>query len=118
MEKPLEEMTSEEKQFYHFKMHDYDNNNLLDGLEILQSANIHDATFHKKLADDTNRGQPTATNDGHDHGEEGEEGASPGDKNSVDGDGGGHSERDLEHLVGEWLLFLQDSLSLSLKLIN
>lgn len=45
-EKPVEEMSEEEKQFYHFKMHDYDNNNLLDGLEILQSANEHDNTFH------------------------------------------------------------------------
>lgn len=42
----MEEMTEAEKQFYHFKLHDYDNNNLLDGLEILQSANVHDNTFH------------------------------------------------------------------------
>lgn len=45
--KPVEEMTVEEKHFYHFKMHDYDNNNLLDGLELLQSANVHhDDSFH------------------------------------------------------------------------
>lgn len=45
-EKPVEEMTEEEKHFYHFKMYDYDNNNLLDGLEILQHEFNEDS--HKK----------------------------------------------------------------------
>lgn len=46
----------EEKQFYHFKMHDYDNNNLLDGLELLQSANVHDG-HHGKKASPSSEGQ-------------------------------------------------------------
>ncbi|XP_021945696.1 multiple coagulation factor deficiency protein 2 homolog isoform X2 [Folsomia candida] len=31
------EMTPEEMEFHYFKMHDFDNNSLLDGLEILQA---------------------------------------------------------------------------------
>ena len=34
MNKPEAEMTEEELQFHYFKLHDYDNNNQLDGIEI------------------------------------------------------------------------------------
>lgn len=84
-EKPVEEMSEDEKQFYHFKMHDYDNNNLLDGLEILQSANAHDDTLHghHKMQKPT-----TATADNNDDDNEG---------------GAGSEELGLQHLVGMWL---------------
>ena len=36
-------MTDEELQFHYFKLHDYDNNNMLDGIELV-SAITH---FHK-----------------------------------------------------------------------
>ena len=29
-------MTADELQFYYFKQHDYDNNNKLDGIELIQ----------------------------------------------------------------------------------
>ena len=41
--KPEDQMTEEELQFHYFKLHDYDNNNMLDGIE-LTSAITH---FHK-----------------------------------------------------------------------
>ncbi|KAM9847346.1 multiple coagulation factor deficiency protein 2 [Aulostomus maculatus] len=34
IEKPEKEMTPQELQLHYFKMHDYDGNNLLDGLEL------------------------------------------------------------------------------------
>ncbi|XP_041350620.1 multiple coagulation factor deficiency protein 2 homolog isoform X4 [Gigantopelta aegis] len=34
IDKPKEQMTDEELEFHYFKMHDYDNNNKLDGVEI------------------------------------------------------------------------------------
>ncbi|GAB0086341.1 multiple coagulation factor deficiency protein 2 [Sergentomyia squamirostris] len=43
----VEEMSLEEKQFYQFKLHDDDNNDMLDGLEILYSANQHENSFHR-----------------------------------------------------------------------
>lgn len=81
-EKPVEEMTSEEKQFYHFKMHDYDNNNLLDGLELLQSANVHDASFHGHHEHQQQK-SPTDTDEEPDNG------------------GAGSEELGLQHLVGK-----------------
>ncbi|XP_059620990.1 multiple coagulation factor deficiency protein 2 homolog [Phlebotomus argentipes] len=45
--KQVEHMSLEEKQFYQFKLHDDDNNDMLDGLEILHSANQHENTFHR-----------------------------------------------------------------------
>ncbi|NP_001161617.1 NSCDNSF-like protein precursor [Saccoglossus kowalevskii] len=42
--KPESEMTDEELQFHYFKMHDYDNNNKLDGIELV-SAMTH---YHKE----------------------------------------------------------------------
>lgn len=35
--KPKEQMTLEEQNFYYFKLHDYDNNNMLDGLELVSA---------------------------------------------------------------------------------
>lgn len=34
IDKPEKEMTAQELQLHYFKMHDYDGNNLLDGLEL------------------------------------------------------------------------------------
>lgn len=34
IEKPEKDMTPQELQLHYFKMHDYDGNNLLDGLEL------------------------------------------------------------------------------------
>lgn len=81
--KPVEEMTVEEKHFYHFKMHDYDNNNLLDGLELLQSTNAHhDESFHS---------HHTATGVTADHG--------AADKKQLSTDN--EEEQGLQHLVGK-----------------
>lgn len=35
--KPKEQMTPDEQNFYYFKLHDYDNNNMLDGLELVSA---------------------------------------------------------------------------------
>lgn len=43
--KPKEQMTQEEQNFYYFKLHDYDNNNKLDGLELV-SAFAHSDEKH------------------------------------------------------------------------
>jgi hypothetical protein len=43
--KDVGEMTEEEKSFYYFKIHDSDNNDNLDGLEMLKAAiHRHDST--------------------------------------------------------------------------
>lgn len=36
--KDVSEMSDEEKSFYYFKIHDTDNNNNLDGLEMIKAA--------------------------------------------------------------------------------
>ena len=41
--KPTSEMTDSELQFHYFKLHDYDGNNMLDGIE-LTAAMTH---YHK-----------------------------------------------------------------------
>ncbi|ALC47045.1 CG12817 [Drosophila busckii] len=41
----LEDMSEEEKIFYMFKAHDNDNNNALDGLEMIQSAMHHNSDY-------------------------------------------------------------------------
>ncbi|XP_019540290.2 multiple coagulation factor deficiency protein 2 homolog [Aedes albopictus] len=47
-EKELANMSDEEKNFYFFKLHDSDNNDHLDGLEILHAATHHsDGHVHK-----------------------------------------------------------------------
>ncbi|XP_077997825.1 multiple coagulation factor deficiency protein 2 homolog [Glandiceps talaboti] len=50
--KPENEMTDQELQFHYFKLHDYDNNNLLDGIE-LASAMTH---YHEE--DEGHEGVP------------------------------------------------------------
>jgi hypothetical protein len=35
--KPKEQMSVDEQNFYYFKLHDYDNNNMLDGLELVSA---------------------------------------------------------------------------------
>ena len=36
--KPKDQMTEEEQNFYFFKLHDYDNNNVLDGIELVTAV--------------------------------------------------------------------------------
>ncbi|XP_067901280.1 multiple coagulation factor deficiency protein 2 [Heterodontus francisci] len=52
IDKPESEMTPQELQLHYFKMHDYDGNNLLDGLELI-SAITH---VHKE--ESGGQGQP------------------------------------------------------------
>ncbi len=35
--KPKEQMTPDEQNFYYFKLHDYNNDNMLDGLELVSA---------------------------------------------------------------------------------
>lgn len=49
IDRPEKEMTNQELQLHYFKMHDYDGNNLLDGLE-LATAITH---VHKEVGLDT-----------------------------------------------------------------
>lgn len=37
VDKPKEEMSEEELEFHYFKLHDYDKNNKLDGVEIVKA---------------------------------------------------------------------------------
>ncbi|XP_052766087.1 multiple coagulation factor deficiency protein 2 homolog isoform X1 [Mya arenaria] len=44
VEKPKEEMSDEELEFHYFKLHDYDGNNKLDGVEITKAiTHFHEA---------------------------------------------------------------------------
>lgn len=45
-DKNVNEMTDEEKNFYYFKLHDSDNNDALDGLELIQAATHHAHADH------------------------------------------------------------------------
>lgn len=45
-DKNVNEMTDEEKNFYYFKLHDSDNNDALDGLELIQAATHHAHSDH------------------------------------------------------------------------
>jgi hypothetical protein len=51
IEKPVDGMTEEELQFHYFKSHDYDDNNMLDGLELI-TALTH---FHGEADKDSSR---------------------------------------------------------------
>ncbi|XP_053696734.1 multiple coagulation factor deficiency protein 2 homolog [Sabethes cyaneus] len=54
-EEELAKMSDEEKNFYFFKLHDSDNNDHLDGLEILHAATHHsDGHVHKLERDNEN----------------------------------------------------------------
>lgn len=48
-ERELANMSDEEKNFYFFKLHDSDNNDHLDGLEILHAATHHSDGHVRKL---------------------------------------------------------------------
>ncbi|XP_052766088.1 multiple coagulation factor deficiency protein 2 homolog isoform X2 [Mya arenaria] len=48
VEKPKEEMSDEELEFHYFKLHDYDGNNKLDGVEITKAI----THFHEDDGDD------------------------------------------------------------------
>jgi len=41
IEKPKEEMTEEELQFHYFKVHDYNDDNKLDGIELISALTHH-----------------------------------------------------------------------------
>ncbi len=43
--KPKEKMTQDEQNFYYFKLHDYDNNNMLDGLELVSAFAHNEGRF-------------------------------------------------------------------------
>ena len=53
--KPKEQMTVEEQNFYYFKLHDYDNNNMLDGLELVS------AFAHSEEHSDSSHGNHSET---------------------------------------------------------
>lgn len=61
---PVSEMSDEEKSFYYFKLHDMDNNDALDGLELIQAA-MHQSHDHP-TEDDHNNNTP-ANPDGEQH---------------------------------------------------
>lgn len=43
------EMTKEEEQFHYFKLHDYDSNNMLDGIELIAAlTDYHTGLFYQK----------------------------------------------------------------------
>lgn len=44
--KPKDQMTIDEQNFYYFKLHDYDNNNMLDGLELVSAFAHSDGIFN------------------------------------------------------------------------
>ncbi|XP_052766089.1 multiple coagulation factor deficiency protein 2 homolog isoform X3 [Mya arenaria] len=48
VEKPKEEMSDEELEFHYFKLHDYDGNNKLDGVEITKAI----THFHEEEGDE------------------------------------------------------------------
>jgi len=51
--KPTEEMTSEEQNFYYFKLHDTNNDNRLDGLEVIAAFDhVHDEEFSHESPQD------------------------------------------------------------------
>lgn len=46
IQKKVEDMTEDEKNYMYFKVHDLDGNDKLDGLEIFYSATHHSASEH------------------------------------------------------------------------
>lgn len=50
----ISDMTEDEKNFFYFKLHDSDNNDVLDGLELLRAATHH--SVHVE-GHDAHRGQ-------------------------------------------------------------
>ncbi|CAF0772952.1 unnamed protein product [Rotaria sordida] len=56
--KPKEEMTSEEQNFYYFKLHDTNNDNRLDGLEIVAAFDHAHHEENKNNTDTTGQTPP------------------------------------------------------------
>jgi Ca2+-binding EF-hand superfamily protein len=54
--KPTEEMTPEEQNFYYFKLHDTNNDNHLDGLEVIAAFDhVHDEEYaHEIITNEQN----------------------------------------------------------------
>ncbi|CAF0766948.1 unnamed protein product [Didymodactylos carnosus] len=58
--KPKEEMTPEQQNFYYFKLHDTNNDNQLDGLEVVSAFNhVHDDGVPTNDSTDPNQTPPT-----------------------------------------------------------
>lgn len=56
VDKPKEQMTDEELEFHYFKLHDYDNNNKLDGTEITKAiTHFHNDEDEKKDGDQSSK---------------------------------------------------------------
>lgn len=72
-------MTEDEKNFFYFKLHDSDNNDVLDGLELLRAATHH--SIHV----------------GHDE----HSGHNDADRNEDD-------PNDIEHIIGIYIVTLKD----------
>ena len=51
-DKDVSTMSDEEKNFYYFKLHDFDNNDSLDGLEMLHAVTHRGDHFHKLNQDE------------------------------------------------------------------
>ena len=49
----VENMTQEERDFHYFRLHDFDKNDLLDGLEVLKAMSHSHAKIVKEEADTT-----------------------------------------------------------------
>lgn len=50
IDKPEKDMSPQELQLHYFKMHDYDGNNLLDGLELATAITHVHREVHKELS--------------------------------------------------------------------
>ncbi|KAJ6635752.1 Multiple coagulation factor deficiency protein 2 like [Pseudolycoriella hygida] len=61
----ISEMTEEEKNFFYFKVHDSDNNDVLDGLELLRAATHH--SVHVEHDGDENVGEKEKSSNELDH---------------------------------------------------
>ncbi|BFZ06783.1 hypothetical protein BsWGS_09822 [Bradybaena similaris] len=62
--KPKDQLTPEELEFHYFKLHDYDNNNQLDGLEIAKAmTHTHPATDQNKTASDAHDNVPVMSDE-------------------------------------------------------
>jgi hypothetical protein len=62
--KPKDEMTIEEQNFYYFKLHDYDGNNKLDGLELV-SAFAHNDEHKDENSDSDHASNNTTGKEAH-----------------------------------------------------
>lgn len=63
--KNISDMTEDEKNFYYFKLHDSDNNDVLDGLELLQAATHHSIHIGHEEGDDSGKNEDSSNEMGH-----------------------------------------------------